>query len=38
VLLAKQRVAQTEANVLLLGESGTGKELFARGASPLASP
>ncbi|HKP45698.1 MAG TPA: sigma-54 dependent transcriptional regulator [Pyrinomonadaceae bacterium] len=25
-----QRVAQTEANVLLLGESGTGKELFAR--------
>ncbi|HXD34409.1 MAG TPA: sigma-54 dependent transcriptional regulator [Pyrinomonadaceae bacterium] len=24
-----QRVAQTEANVLLLGESGTGKELFA---------
>ena len=25
-----QRVAQTEATVLLLGESGTGKELFAR--------
>ena len=25
-----QRVAPTEANVLLLGESGTGKELFAR--------
>lgn len=25
-----QRVAQTDATVLLLGESGTGKELFAR--------
>ena len=30
-----QRVAQTEANVLLLGESGTGKELFARAVHHL---
>jgi DNA-binding NtrC family response regulator len=29
-IAAAQRVAQTEATVLLLGESGTGKELFAR--------
>ena len=32
-----ERVAQTQATVLLLGESGTGKELFAR-ALHLASP
>jgi len=32
-----QRVAQTEANVLLLGESGTGKELFARAVHHLSS-
>ena len=30
VVAETQRVAQTEATVLLLGESGTGKELFAR--------
>jgi DNA-binding NtrC family response regulator len=30
-----QRVAQTEATVLLLGESGTGKELFARAVHNL---
>ncbi|HEV2763278.1 MAG TPA: sigma-54 dependent transcriptional regulator, partial [Pyrinomonadaceae bacterium] len=30
-----QRVATTEANVLLLGESGTGKELFARAVHHL---
>src|ERR687896_474191 len=30
-----QRVAQTEANVLLLGESGTGKEIFARAVHHL---
>src|SRR5712692_1817534 len=29
VVAETQRVAQTEATVLLLGESGTGKELFA---------
>jgi DNA-binding NtrC family response regulator len=32
-----QRVAQTEANVLLLGESGTGKELFARAVHHLST-
>jgi DNA-binding NtrC family response regulator len=32
-----QRVAQTEANVLLLGESGTGKELFARAVHHLSN-
>src|SRR6266487_1273358 len=32
-----QRVAQTEATVLLLGESGTGKELFARAIHHLSS-
>ncbi len=32
-----QRVAQTEATVLLLGESGTGKELFARAVHYLSS-
>ncbi len=32
-----QRVAQTEANVLLLGESGTGKELFARAIHHLSN-
>src|SRR4029434_8736349 len=30
-----QRVAQTEATVLLLGDSGTGKEVFARAVHPL---
>jgi DNA-binding NtrC family response regulator len=30
-----QRVAGTDANVLLLGESGTGKELFARAVHHL---
>ncbi len=32
-----QRVAQTEATVLLLGESGTGKEFFARAVHHLSS-
>jgi DNA-binding NtrC family response regulator len=32
-----QRVAQTDATVLLLGESGTGKELFARAVHHLSS-
>jgi DNA-binding NtrC family response regulator len=32
-----QRVARTEANVLLLGESGTGKELFARAVHHLSN-
>src|SRR2546426_4278771 len=32
-----QRVAQTEATVLLLGESGTGKELFARALHHLSN-
>ena len=32
---AVQRVAATEATVLLLGESGTGKELFARAVHQL---
>src|SRR5215510_2229756 len=32
-----QRVAQTEATVLLLGESGTGKELFARAVHHLST-
>jgi DNA-binding NtrC family response regulator len=32
-----QRVAQTEATVLLLGESGTGKELFARAVHHLSA-
>ena len=32
-----QRVAQTEATVLLLGESGTGKELFARAIHHLSN-
>ncbi|MFN2511997.1 MAG: sigma-54-dependent transcriptional regulator [Pyrinomonadaceae bacterium] len=32
-----QRVAQTEATVLLLGESGTGKELFALAVHHLSS-
>jgi DNA-binding NtrC family response regulator len=32
-----QRVAQTEATVLLLGESGTGKELFARAIHHLST-
>ena len=32
-----QRVAQTEATVLLLGESGTGKELFARAVNHLSA-
>jgi DNA-binding NtrC family response regulator len=32
-----QRVAQTEATVLLLGESGTGKELFARAIHHLSA-
>src|SRR6476660_8435654 len=30
-----QKVAGTDATVLLLGESGTGKELFARAVHPL---
>src|SRR4026209_2828029 len=32
-----QRVAMTEATVLLLGESGTGKELFARAVHHLSA-
>src|SRR3989441_1771406 len=32
-----QRVAQTEATVLLLGESGVGKELFARAVHHLSN-
>src|SRR5262245_20920028 len=32
-----QRVAQTEATVLLLGDSGTGKELFARAVHHLSN-
>src|SRR5204862_5624420 len=32
-----QRVAPTEATVLLLGESGTGKELFARAIHHLSN-
>src|SRR5207244_9772518 len=32
-----QRVAQTEAIVLLLGESGSGKELFARAVHHLSN-
>jgi DNA-binding NtrC family response regulator len=32
-----QRVAQTDATVLLLGESGTGKELFARALHHLSN-
>src|SRR6476619_7361837 len=32
-----QRVAQTEATVLLLGEAGTGKELFARAVHHLSA-
>src|SRR5256714_9668698 len=32
-----QRVAQTDATVLLLGESGTGKELFARAVHHLSA-
>ncbi|HEY3104207.1 MAG TPA: sigma-54 dependent transcriptional regulator [Pyrinomonadaceae bacterium] len=32
-----QRVAQTDATVLLLGESGTGKELFARAIHHLSN-
>ena len=32
-----QRVAQTDATVLLLGESGTGKELFARAVHHLSN-
>ncbi|MGZ5433350.1 MAG: sigma-54-dependent transcriptional regulator [Thermoanaerobaculia bacterium] len=34
---AIQRVAPTDATVLLLGESGTGKELFARAIHQLSS-
>src|SRR3712207_6756489 len=37
VVSETQRVAQTEANVLLLGESGTGKELFARAVHHLST-
>src|SRR5437762_7389590 len=37
VVAETQRVAQTEANVLLLGESGTGKELFARAVHHLSN-
>ncbi len=35
VVTEMQRVATTEATVLLLGESGTGKELFARAVHHL---
>src|SRR6266850_625808 len=35
VVTQTQRVASTEATVLLLGESGTGKELFARAVHHL---
>src|SRR5712672_4317734 len=35
VVAETQRVAPTEATVLLLGESGTGKELFARAVHHL---
>ena len=35
VVAETQRVATTDANVLLLGESGTGKELFARAVHHL---
>src|SRR5229473_3555345 len=37
VVAETQRVAQTEATVLLLGESGTGKELFARAVHHLSN-
>jgi len=37
VVAETQRVAQTEATVLLLGESGTGKELFARAIHHLSN-
>jgi len=37
VVSETQRVAQTEATVLLLGESGTGKELFARAVHHLSA-
>jgi DNA-binding NtrC family response regulator len=37
IVAETQRVAQTEATVLLLGESGTGKELFARAVHHLST-
>jgi DNA-binding NtrC family response regulator len=37
VVTETQRVAPTEATVLLLGESGTGKELFARAVHHLSN-
>src|SRR6266403_890810 len=37
VVAETQKVAQTEATVLLLGESGTGKELFARAVHHLSN-
>src|SRR5216117_3893078 len=37
VVAETQRVAQTEATVLLLGESGTGKEIFARAVHHLSN-
>jgi DNA-binding NtrC family response regulator len=37
VVAQTQKVAQTDATVLLLGESGTGKELFARAVHHLSS-
>src|SRR4030081_2414994 len=37
VVAETQRVAQTEARVLLLGESGTGKELFSRAVHHLSN-
>lgn len=37
VVAETQRVAQTEATVVLLGESGTGKELFARAVHHLSN-